>query len=67
MTEQPTLHATITRRPTGYEVAAVLDRHGDGRLVLEEAADSYEDAEEILHAFASQNEFPWYRATVIQQ
>lgn len=67
MTVQPTLQAIITRRPTGYEIAAVLDKHGAGRFVLEEAADSYEDAEEILHAFASQNEFPWYRATVIQQ
>jgi hypothetical protein len=59
--------ATIIKVADGYTVTVSLKEDGRTRGVAESTVDTYSDAEAVAKAFASQQEFPWYKVAIVSK
>ena len=53
------MQAIIARIDGGYTVTTVLCIDGQVRVLSEKAVGSVEEADEVAHALAMSNHFPW--------
>jgi hypothetical protein len=59
--------ASIVKVADGYTVMVALEGTSRIRMLAESCVDTYEDAEAVAKAFASQHEFPWYKVAVVSR
>ena len=53
------MQAIIKKIDSGYTVTTVLSIDGQVRVLSEKAVGSVDEAEEVAHALAMSNHFPW--------
>ena len=53
------MQAIIAKVDGGYTVTTVLSIDGQVRVLSEKAVGSVDEAEEVAHALAMSNHFPW--------
>ena len=53
------MEAIITKVDRGYTVTTVLSIDGQVRVLSEKTVGSVDEAEEVAHALAMSNHFPW--------
>jgi hypothetical protein len=56
--------AIFTKVADGYTVTVSLKEDGRTRALAQSTVDTFADAEAVAKAFASQQEFPWYKVVV---
>jgi hypothetical protein len=56
--------AIFTKVTDGYTVTVSLKENGRTRALAQSTVDTFADAEAVSKAFASQQEFPWYKVVV---
>jgi hypothetical protein len=56
--------ASIVKVADGYTVMVALEETSHIRMLSESSVDSYADAEAVVKAYTSQQEFPWYKVAV---
>lgn len=67
MGDSRSCQASFTKVPDGHAVTVSLKEDGRTRVLFESTVNGYADAEAVAKAFASQQEFPWYKVAVVSR